>query len=466
MRWTVRALGFVSMLILARLLTPDDFGLVAMATIVAGLANVLFEFGVATVLIQDPNPGRQDYDTAWTVRLLQAGLAAFTIVVAAPYAVNYFDEPRIQGVLYLIALATALGGLENIGVVQFQKMLEFKKDFEFEISRKLIQFVVTLSMALLLQSYWALVLGILVGKVSGVVISYLIHPYRPRWTLDAFGKIWSFSRWILALRIGAYVRNEVDKIVIGGRSDASVIGRYFLASEIANMVTTEILAPVNRAVFPALSKLNQNPETMFKALHHALAAQATVTFPLAVGLAIVAGNLIPFLLGNQWLSMVPILQILAWIGIPLCVRYSFSSALTALRKLRVLTFIIWIEIAAFLFLVAVFPLIPSILDIARIKIGLSMIVSVTLLIYAASLGLTCCSALVTALWRPTTAVIGMAGMLFVIQPYLTGVHGLDLLLQVIFGGGFYTASILVSWHVIGRPEGFETLVLQRLGWLT
>lgn len=462
MRWSIRGLGFISMLILARLLTPEDFGIVAMATVVAGLANVLFEFGVATVLIQDPNPRDEDYDTAWSLRLIQAGLAALAIVSAAPLAVSYFNELRIEDVLWVIALATAIGGFENIGVVKFQKSLDFKSDFQFEISRKLTQFFVTLSLALIFQSYWALVFGILCGRVSGVAISYLIHPYRPRWNLVAFSKIWSFSRWILLLRIGAYLRNEVDKLVIGARGDTGDIGKYFLASEIANIISTEILAPVNRAVFPALSKLNQDPEALGRALHLALAAQATVTFPLAIGLSIVAADFVLLLLGNQWTDMVPIIEILAWIGIPLCLRYTFSSALTALRKLTVVTLVVWFEIVAFLLLAFALFSEGSILEIATIKVALSMIVSIILLVHAAFLGLTRLSALVSALWRPTVAVIAMVVALFALHPHLTGMHGIDLVIQTIVGGGAYTALIIALWLVMDRPEGFETLVLRRI----
>lgn len=464
MRWAVRGLGFISTLILARLLTPEDFGIVAMSTVVAGLANVLFEFGVATVLIQDPDPTKEDYDTAWSIRLLQAILAAASLVIIAPYAVDYFNEPRIKEVLWIVALATAVGGFENIGVVKFQKTLDFKSDFQFEISRKLIQFMMTLVLAFTFRSYWALVFGILCGRLSGVAISYLIHPYRPRWDLSAFTKIWSFSRWILLLRVGAYARNEVDKIVIGARGDTSLIGKYFLASEIAHMISTEILAPINRAVFPALSKLNQHQEAMRKALHLALGAQATVTFPIAVGLSLVADDIVPLLLGDQWVDIIPIMQILALIGVPLCIRYNFSSALTALRKLTFITLLVWLEIAAFLTSVFFIMNDPSVIDIAIIKAILSLIVSISLISYVSFIKITDLVSIVSVLWRPALSVIGMASVIIIIKPYLTGIHAIDLLSQLFVGSSFYIFMITVSWFVVGRPDSIESLALRRFGW--
>ena len=462
MRWSVRALGFISTLILARLLTPEDFGIVAMATVVAGLANVLFEFGVATVLIQKPAPKKQDYDTAWTLRFLQAALAGSVLVVVAPYAVAYFDEPRLEAVLWTVALATVIGGIENIGVVMFQKAMDFKRDFQFEVSRKIAQFLITLSLAFAFQSYWALVLGILFGRISGVVISYMIHAYRPRWDLSAAGEIWSFSRWILLLRIGAYARNEVDKLIIGGRGDTATVGYYFLASEIANIISQEILAPINRAVFPALSLLNQDPSSMKKAMHLALAAQATVTFPLTLGLALVASDLVPVFLGGQWIEIVPVVQILAWAGLPLSVRYTFSSALTAQRKLGVISIIVWAEIFLFISVVMVFLPDASILDMARIKVALSALVSITLLIYAVVLGLTSAYALANAFWRPVGAVAGMAVGLLALQPYLSGTHGIDLVAQVVAGATIYVILIMTFWVLAGRPDGFEAVIFKQL----
>ena len=454
MRWGVRGLGLISTLILARLLTPEDFGVIAMSTIVAGLANVVFEFGVATVLIQDPNPSNKDYDTAWSIRLLQAVLAAASLIIIAPYAVDYFNEPRIKEVLWIVALATAIGGFENIGVVKFQKTLDFKSDFQFEISRKLVQFLITLSLAFTFRSYWALVLGILFGRLTGVVISYLIHSYRPCWDLSAFSKIWSFSRWILLLRAGAYARNEVDKIVIGARGDTSLVGKYFLASEIAHMISTEILAPINRAVFPALSTLNQNREAMRKALHLALAAQATVTFPIAVGLSLVADDVVPLLLGDQWIEIIPIMQILALIGVPLCIRYNFSSALTALRKLTFVTLLVWLEIAAFLASVFFVLSESTVIDIAIVKAILSTIVSIALLSYASLIKITGLASIFSALWRPTLSVIAMASILIIIKPYLTGMHSIDLLLKMLIGAGFYILMITLLWFAVGRPKQY------------
>ena len=102
MRWTDRSIAFVSTLILARLLVPEDFGVIAMASLVIGLADVFFELGVNVALIQNRTPSQEHYDTAWTLRIIQTTLAAIVVVIAAPLAATYFNDPRVTLVVQVL----------------------------------------------------------------------------------------------------------------------------------------------------------------------------------------------------------------------------------------------------------------------------------------------------------------------------------------------------------------------------
>src|SRR5262249_23312837 len=128
MRWTDRMLGLVSTLVLARLLVPADFGLVAMAMVLVGLLDVLLDLGVSAALIRDLGAGSEDFHTAWTLRLAQATVAALMLVACAPVAADYYDDERIVAILRAIAITVFVGGLENIGTVSFQRNMEFGRD--------------------------------------------------------------------------------------------------------------------------------------------------------------------------------------------------------------------------------------------------------------------------------------------------------------------------------------------------
>src|SRR5688500_7124382 len=160
MRWATRALGLVSTIILARLLAPEDFGVVAMAMVVVGFLEVFTHTGVDLALIRDAQATREHYDTAWTLEILQAALLALALLAAAPYATGYFGDARVLEVMQILSLRAFVGGFENIGVVAFRRELNFTREFWFGVFKKMSTVAVTIVAAFVFRSYWALVLGL------------------------------------------------------------------------------------------------------------------------------------------------------------------------------------------------------------------------------------------------------------------------------------------------------------------
>ena len=152
MRWTDRLLGLVSMAILARLLVPEDFGLVAMAMVAVGFFDVLLNLGVSAALIQHERAGREEYSTAWTLRLAQCVATALLLFALAPLIADYYDDARVVGVLRVAAVTVLIGGLENIGTVSFQRNMEFGRDFQFVVLKRLAGFICAIVLALALRS--------------------------------------------------------------------------------------------------------------------------------------------------------------------------------------------------------------------------------------------------------------------------------------------------------------------------
>ncbi len=180
MRWTDRLLGLVSTLVLARLLVPEDFGLVAMAMVIVGLLDVMLDLGVSAALIQNDRADDEDFHTAWTLRLVQSAVAAVLLVASAPAVSSYYGDPRVVAILQVIAFTVFVGGMENIGTVSFQRNMEFGRDFQFYFLKKLVAVVFTIGAAFALRSYWALVLGSLVSRLTGVGMSYWLSAFRAR----------------------------------------------------------------------------------------------------------------------------------------------------------------------------------------------------------------------------------------------------------------------------------------------
>ena len=170
--WTVafrladRSIGLVSTLVLARLLVPEDFGVIAMATTLMALIEVVTvgEFGSA--IIHNPDVTRDHYDSAWSMSAL-FGLTAAGLLIALAYpTASFFKEPRLVPVIFALSLLPIMDGLFNMGCVDFRKHMQFHKDFQLQVGRKLIGFLVVIPLAIVTRSYWALVAGMIAGRAA------------------------------------------------------------------------------------------------------------------------------------------------------------------------------------------------------------------------------------------------------------------------------------------------------------
>ncbi len=464
MRWTDRLIGIVSTLILARLLAPDDFGIVAMASLVVLLIDTLLDLGVNAALVQNRTADHNDFDTAWTLRIIQSALAALAIGLAcAPLAASYFADARVEPVLWIMALSVLVAGFENIGIVHFQKNLEFGQEFRFFFYRRVAGFVITLALALLLRSYWAMVFGTLAGRLVGVGLSYAMHDFRPRFTLNRLRTLWSFSQWMLVRNLGTYGAQQIDKILVGRRNGAATLGAYNLADDVAAMPVSELLAPIGRVLFPAFVKLADDPPALRRTFMLAFGIQLLVALPAGVGLALVADLAVPLLLGEQWLPAVPLLQILALISVATALTHGSGYLLLALGKVRVQALLVWGQfvLLATLLLIAMPTAGAGDIAAARLSVAaLAMFAFLALVLRA--LPILRLGDFVANGWRPILATATMAAVLLLWPASIELPLAFQLLAKVSFGVTAYAAAILLLWWLSGRPDGPERAVLDKL----
>jgi O-antigen/teichoic acid export membrane protein len=327
-----RSIGVVSIIILARLLVPADFGLVAMATAIIAIIELLSAFNFDMALIRSQQAMRAHYDTAWTLNVAMAAVCALLVAAAAFPAGAFYGDSRLGPIMLWLALATWIRGFENVGVVAFRKELQLKREFQFLLTKRVGVFLVTISIAMATRSYWALVLGILAGSVGGVVLSYLFHPYRPRFDFTARGELLHFSRWMMFSNVvNTFADRSVD-LVIGKSLGPGPLGLFNLAYETSHLPSTELSAPVNRAVYPGYAKVAADPARLRAQFLEVLGLTALLTTPAAVGIAAVAPLLVPLLLGDAWIEAVPLMKILAFSGLLVSLRTNAGYVFLALGR--------------------------------------------------------------------------------------------------------------------------------------
>ncbi len=467
-RLGVQGIGLLSILILARLLVPADFGLVALATAFCAALLAMSEFGFDTVLIQNRQATRQHYDTAWTMAVVRNAVLAVCLVVGAVPAAAFFGDARIEMILYCLALSTVIDGLENIGIVEFRKNLDFRRDMIFMVGGKLASFCVTVPLAIALRNYWALVAGIMASSFVKVALSYMMHSYRPRPCLVHWREIMRFSRWLILQNLTAFVYHRVDVFIIGKVAGTAGVGLYSMALEIAQMVTSNLIAPVRRAVFPAYASLSSDLGVLGRNYADVFGAVALIGTPVALGIGLVAEPMVTVMLGAKWTGVIPVLQVLCIYGFVGVLGVGSGPVYLALARPYYLTWTmaggLALMIPAMYFGVRHFGLVGAACALTG---GAALVVLADFTIVLRLLRLPV-RHLLTRVWRPLTAAALMAAAVIEVQlawpdPKAT-VDSIGLLVaSVLTGAVVYPAVVLALWGLTGRGDGAERQILILLG---
>jgi O-antigen/teichoic acid export membrane protein len=461
------ALGVISTIVLARLLVPSDFGALAMAMSVIALLELMSAFRFDVAIIQRQSVTREHLDTAWTFNVVfGAAVAAFTYGLAGA-AAAFYNEPRLESILHVLAFGWLAFGLENIGTVAFRKELEFRKEFLFSLAKRVSMFAVTVPLAFILRNYWALVVGVVVGKFISVVISFLIHPFRPRFSLAGARDLFSFSTWLLLNNILYFVNDRVSNFIIGRVSGARALGSYNVAYEISCMPTVDLAAPINRAVFPGYAKLVGEGGTLHRAFVNTIGLMTLMAFPAGVGVAAVAGPLVYVALGSQWVDAVPLVAILGVYGAIAALGTNTAYVFIALGMPKMLTLLAGVRALI---------LVPLLYFSSRAAgpVGAAWAIfwlefafrPATFFLALRALGAPA-STLLPKIWRPIAASIPMYVCVQYAQTLLPAGEDFShvaarLAVGVAVGVIVYVTIMLGLWRWFSEPDPAETLVIQRV----
>lgn len=314
-----RLLGFLATLLLARLLTPADFGVVAIAMSFVQAIEALAFLGVEEALVRERAPSRDLYDTGFTLNVIRNSTIALLVSVAAAPIAGIFAEPRLTPVLLVLAAGVAVGGFDNIGMVDYRRSFAFAVVLRQNLLPRLLSVVLTLVLALWLHSYWALIAGVVAMRVGMVAAGYLIHPYRPRFSLRAWRALIGYSLWALAQTVAVVLRDRSHTLIIGRMLGTPAAGVYSVGSEVALMPLNELLAPLSRVAFSSFASLDDSPagaaqDSPAATYRRLVGVTVLLTLPMGFGLSLTAADLVGFAFGPRWEAAVPAMQVLGVVG--------------------------------------------------------------------------------------------------------------------------------------------------------
>jgi len=464
-RFVMRAIGFINTIIVARLLVPEDFGLIAVAVTAMQMVHGFSNLGISQAVVKFRDMSRADIDTLFTISLIRSLIVALIVALGGFAAAAFYDDARFVGVFAAIALVPLFRGLVNPRFFEFEREMDFSREFYANLFDKLVAVTVSITAALLFRSYWALILGLISGAAVQLCASYIFRPYRPGLSLSAWRRMLGLSGWIAGASIVITLNNKMENFILGRVIGIPATGVYYLGGQLANLITADIAEPIARAIYPGLSETQNNAERMRQVFLAGTGALAAIALPLAFGMALVAPDFVRLVLGEKWLGAIPVLQIITpALGLQAFVLtmhyYGVAADKVRLIFIRETGFLL-LKIPVFIWAAVTYGFMGAVWAGA----GLSILYMVfQLWLYARISG----KSMVQPLFAARRSIIAVALMslwfLAIKPPFLGDWIGnlplvIRLVLDIAFGAIVYVGALFLLWRAEGAPAGIEAQVM-------
>lgn len=464
-RLLLRVLSLLSLMILARLLTPADYGIAALAVVVIGLLQTVSDIrlGQALIGIDDVTPAH--LDTAFTLALLRGLLIAAVLGFGAPFFAAFMEQPALTDVLRVLAVVAVIDGFKNPAFLLYRRDIDFSREVNRQAAATVMSVAVTIGAAFLLRSYWAIVLGTVTLRLVEAALTYWRISYVPKLGLARWREFTSFGLWMSIIGICDYVGQTAPQFVIGKSLGSSSLGVYSVGREISTISTRELAMPLMAIVFPGFATIGKDAERLRLAYREVQSTIFGLAFPIGLGCAMLAREFILLLAGAKWLAAVPVIEVLA----PLMALGMVNSgteglALTKGKSQQLAWRAGFVAIASYPLLIAGVTLggFQGALIALAIRILVSIIISAW---FSSRLAGDSLWSPLAACWRSFIAGFAMCAALFAADPGIDAGAGIGAILMhtlplVALGALVYAVIHALLWHLAGRPRGFEARLLE------
>jgi len=321
-RISQQLLSTARLIVLARLLSPRDFGLMGIVLLTMATINMFTQMGFQEALIQKKKDIVGFLNTAWTLGIIRGLLLFAFLYFGAPCVASFFDIPEVVDVLRVAALSLVVVAVTNIGTVYFVKELFFYKQFILENTGTLVGTVIAIWFAVQYRNVWALVIGRLSGDITRCLLSYVMQPYKPGINFDVAKakELWRFGKHVFGLTILQFFGLYGDDFFVGKFLGNVALGFYQMAYRISSMVATEFGDLIGKVAFPAYSKLQDNAVKLRGGYFKSIRVISLLVFPVTGGIIVLAPEFTAVVLGEKWLPMTSAMQILSLLGLLKCMQ--------------------------------------------------------------------------------------------------------------------------------------------------
>ncbi len=427
-RFGRQSIRFIITLILARLLAPEEFGLVAMISIFYAISEKFLYAGFGAALIQKADVDQEDWSTLFFFDIFAGSICYGILFMLSPWIAAFFDQPVLKLILRISALRLIFDALSVVQRMRLMKSLDFRPLTVATIFSTILTGIVGIIMALHGFGVWSLVYAGLSGRCIHCIILWLISGWKPNliFSMSSLNYMWSFGYKILANNIVESVFLNIYQVIIGRLFTPATLGFFDRGRSLKDIAVQNFVRPLNAVFFPSIASIKDDADRLQKSFHRAIVTLSCCIFPILFGLAATADNLVPFLYSDKWIPAVPYVQLLCPIGLFYALRSLHNSLYKAFGK-------------------------PEIL----LKIQLTRV------------SLTVISILVTYRWGLTVMISGeicAAGFTFILAMILTGrLIGYSFYRQLLDLAPYVIASLIMAIAVLAlRKFDFEYRFLKLL----
>ncbi|OYV57486.1 MAG: hypothetical protein B7Z76_01560 [Acidiphilium sp. 20-67-58] len=464
-RLVSRVIDLFTMLILARLLSPADFGLVAIAMTLVTILEAALEMPLSQALVQLPEISPHHLHTAFTLSLLRgATLCLLVSGIAIPFA-HWYGHPELIPLIQALSLAPAARGMQTPRLAEYAKALNFVYEFWFELAGKVTAFATAAILAFTTHSFWSIGLCTIAGPVVNTLLGYVVLPYRPRLSLRDWRLFSGFLGWVSVSQILMSFNIQSEQLLLGKLMPASRLGLFSTANNLSNIPLAALFSPILRPLLSAFTVVRDDLARLRESYQLAASAVIAIGLPLLIGQAAVAGPLVQVLLGPKWVSAISMTR---WLSISL-IPYMFGILLSplgmSLGRTREIASRNTVQVLVKLPLLVGGALYWGFAGVIAARL---ISETVTAIFCMASIRQLCGISIrdqlrvsqrsIVASLVMLAAVVGLDSLLHLPGGMMGQLTRLALL--VMSGMAVYAGSLMAIWHLLGRPSGIEQSALR------
>lgn len=309
-----RGVNFVIGIVLARMLSPTDYGLVGMMGIFLAISQLFIDGGLTSALIRTKNPSDKDFSTVYIINLTLSVVFYFLLFFCAPVVADFYDQPPLKPLMRVVSLILIIGSVASVHGTLLTIRVDFKTKSYISIISAVVSGTVGIVCAYKGMGVWALVAQSIASASAITLLTLLFVRWMPRlvFSKESFKRLFSYSSKLLAASCISTIYDNAYPLVIGKKFTAADVGQYTRAGQFPGIANDTIVGALNRVAFPILSQVQDDNERLLRVYEKYIQLACFVIFPVLMILCGCARPLVAFLLTDKWLACVPLMQIICF----------------------------------------------------------------------------------------------------------------------------------------------------------